>query len=71
MDNDVDKPHLTSQKPFIHAVCNKLPGFKAKIYANEINNLVPCAAGHQTIHEANSYKTRNRGITGNTEGKIF
>ena len=71
MDNVVDKAYLTSQNASIHAVLNKLPGFKAKIYVNKINNLAARAAVHQSMDEAKSYKRAKQGITDNSKGKIF
>ncbi|MGZ8291157.1 MAG: hypothetical protein ACXW2U_06080 [Telluria sp.] len=67
----MDKADLTSQKPCIGAVFNKLPVLEAKIYVNKINYLAICAALHQSINEANSYKSCNQGITDNSKGKIF
>lgn len=61
----MDKDYLTSQNARIHAVFNKLPVLKAKIYVNKINNLAFCAATGQTPDEANSYKNAKQGITSN------
>lgn len=71
MDNVVDKGHLTSQNARIHAVFNKLPVLKAKIYVNKINNLGFSAAAQQTTYEANSYKYSQPGITSNGNGKLL
>ncbi|WP_147373766.1 hypothetical protein [Massilia cavernae] len=58
---------MTSQNARIHAVFNKLPGLEAKIYANKIKHLGDHAAARQSIDEANSYKTGQRGITDNRQ----
>ena len=44
----MDKGHLTSQKPNIHAVFNKLPVLEAKIYVNKIKYLAFHVATRQT-----------------------
>ncbi|MBZ2209462.1 hypothetical protein [Massilia soli] len=67
----MDKALLTTQKPNIHAVLNKLPVLKAKIYTNEIKYLALGAATHQTPDAANSYKTSLQGITSNGQGKLL
>ena len=71
MDNVVDKAHLTSQNARIHAVFNKLPVLKAKIYVNKIKNLGFRAAARQTPDEANSYKNPKQGITSNGSGEFL
>lgn len=71
MDNVVDKAHLTSQKPNIHAVFNKLLVLEAKIYVNKIKYLAFAVATHQTANAVNSYKNPTQGITSNGHGKLL
>ena len=67
----MDKAHLTSQKPNIHAVFNKLPVLEAKINVNQIKYLAFHVAEHQSRDAANSYKTSKQGITSNGRGKLL
>lgn len=67
----MDKGHLTSQNPNIHAVFNKLPVLEAKIYVNKIKHLAFPAATQQTANAANSYKNSKQGITSNGQAKLL